>query len=218
MGMTQVNVVRGSVSLALLWFAVGVAARLPVTSSPALAVAFGEGLAEDGATDPRQPASGGSGLTLSVRVVSGESEPWELCATFENNGNQDIFLNLGMLLANGKVQLPTALRIILTGPNGNAHDLEFRDPEHPFVGGRVDDYAVPLRVGSAHSLRLRSKHYWCPKNPEGLALPPGDCTLQLVFSGRSAQHVNLDTEGMRHMPYWVGELRAQGVVVSPTQK
>ncbi len=80
--------------------------------------------------------------------------------TVENVGDKDVVLNLGMMLANGRVLLPDAIRLILVDPDGKSRELHFADRRYPGITGRVDDYAVPLRAGSANTLRLSLGNFW----------------------------------------------------------
>ena len=127
----------------------------------------------------------------------------------ENIGVNDIVLNLGTMLANGKVHLPDAIRLILTDATGESRELHFSDRRHPFVGGRVDDYSVPLRAGSSYSIKVSLDDYWSPDTKEPrLNLPPGEYRIRAEFTGSGARYVNLDTQGMKLMNFWRGTLRS----------
>jgi hypothetical protein len=152
----------------------------------------------------------GAGLKMSIRATAPEStESLQLHVTFENVSDKDTVLNLGMMLANGKVQLPDAVRLILTEPGGQSRELHFSDKRYPGIAGRVDDYAVPLRAGSAYTLKLSLKEYWCPKSNEfRLDLKSGRYGVRAEFTGNRAQHVNSDTEGLGLMHFWTGKLES----------
>lgn len=156
---------------------------------------------------PPDAEKAGAELRMSIRTTDSEStDSLRIYVTFENVSDKDTVLNLGMMLANGKVQLPTAVRLILTDSGGHARELHFADAR---VAGRVDDYAVPLRVGSAYTLKLSLKDYWCPKTKEfRLALKPERYTVRAEFIGNGAQNLNGDTEGLKFMPFWNSELRS----------
>jgi len=53
-----------------------------------------------------------------------------------------LVLNLGSMLANGKVMFPEAVRLSLTDPAGYARELHFFDRRYPGIAGRVDDFIV----------------------------------------------------------------------------
>jgi hypothetical protein len=114
-----------------------------------------------------------------------------------------------MMLANGKVQLPDAIRLILTDAKGKSRELHFSDRRYPGVAGRVDDYAVPLRAASSYSIQVSLDDYWSPdaKQPR-LNLAPGKYRIRAEFTGSGARHVNADTQGMQLMNFWKGKLRS----------
>ena len=127
----------------------------------------------------------------------------------ENTGENDVVLNLGTMLANGKVHLPDAIRLVLTDAGGESSELHFSDRRYPFVGGRVDDYVVSLRAGSSYSIKVSLDEYWSPATKEHrLNLPPGEYRIRAEFTGSGARHINLDTQGMKLMNFWRGTLRS----------
>ncbi len=133
--------------------------------------------------------------------------------TVENAGDKDVMLNLGMMLANGKVLLPDAIRLILIDSRGKSRELHFADRRYPGVSGRIDDYAVPLRVGSAYTLRLSLDNFWCHKTKEfRLNLKPGEYHVRSEFAGKGAQWINCDMEGIKLMNFWQGTLQSDVTV------
>jgi hypothetical protein len=129
--------------------------------------------------------------------------------TLKNAGDKDVVLNLGTMLANGKVLLPDAVHLILIDSAGKSRELHFADRRYPGVAGRIDDYAVPLRVGSSYSLRLSLDNFWCPETKEfRLQLKPGQYRVRSEFTGRGAQFVNRDMEGITLMNFWQGTLQS----------
>lgn len=152
----------------------------------------------------------GAELKLSIRATAPEStDSLRFHVTFENVSGKDTVLNLGMMLANGKVHLPEAVRLILTDPDGQSRELHFSDRRYPGVAGRVDDYAVPLRAGSAYTLGLSLKDYWCPKSNEfRLELKPGKYGVRAGFTGNKAQYLNSDTKGLELMHFWTGKMES----------
>jgi hypothetical protein len=124
---------------------------------------------------------------------------------FENVGPEDTFLNLGTMLANGRVQIPDRIRLRLIDSDGRARELRFIDKEHAGVGGRIDDFPVPLRRGSIYMLRLRLEDFF--------SLPPGELPVELSrgkfeiiarYEGSGAEHNNIGSEGIPALPYWKG--------------
>jgi len=132
--------------------------------------------------------------------------------SLENVGDVDVILNLGIMLANGKVHLPERIRLILTDAEGQARELHFSDRRFPGVAGRVDDYVLPLRAGSTYIIRLSLDDYWCAKTKEfRLKLKPGQYKVRAEFTGEAANHLNHDTRGIGLMNYWKGELQSDPV-------
>jgi len=133
--------------------------------------------------------------------------------TLENIGDKDTVLNLGMMLANGKVHLPDAIHLILIDSSGKSRELHFSDRRYPGIAGRVDDYAVPLRAGSTYTLKLSLDDFWCPKTKEfKLKLKPGAYRIRSALTGKGAQWVNLDMEGIELMNFWKGTLQSDTIV------
>lgn len=151
-----------------------------------------------------------AGLKMSIHASAPEStDSLRLHVTFENVSDKDTVLNLGMMLANGKVHLPDAVRLILTNASGQSRELHFSNKKYPGIAGRVDDYLVPLRSGSAYTIKLSLKDYWCPKSNEfTLALKSERYRVHAEFKGNSAQHLNGDTEGLKVMPFWSGKSKS----------
>jgi len=112
--------------------------------------------------------------------------------TLENVGDKDAVLNLGIMLANGKVLLPDAIHLILIDSRGKSRELHFSDRRYPGIAGRVDDYIIPLRTGSTHTFKLSLDDFWCPKTKEfRLKLKPGVYRVRSELTGKGAHFVNL---------------------------
>ena len=132
--------------------------------------------------------------------------------TIENVGNKDVMLNLGMMLHNGRVHLPIEIRLIITDSVGETKKLLFSDKKSAVVIGRIDDYVVPLRVGSAYTLRVSLADYLYlfrkTKEFHRLNLKPGVYRVRAEFTGKGAQFVNGDMEGIELMNFWKGTLQS----------
>jgi hypothetical protein len=128
---------------------------------------------------------------------------------FANVGDRDITLNLGVMMANGKVQLPNRVAIQFTDAQGKPRLFRFGDKRYPGVAGRLDDYVVPLRAGSTYSLRLTLDQFWCQETKEfSIPLLPGDNYLTAQFDGTGANAVNLDMPGIKLMNFWIGKVES----------
>jgi hypothetical protein len=162
---------------------------------------------------PRGQSAGGAqwgatveGLQMSVAVADeGKAGEPELLFTIRNVGEKDVILNLGMMLANGKVQLPNRISFSLTDSDGKAREFHFFDPRHAVVAGRVDPYAVPLRSGSAYALRIGLDNFHYSNASEwGVAskLPAGRYQITARFEGDGAMLSYLVA------PSWAGRLQS----------
>ena len=126
-----------------------------------------------------------------------------------NVGDHDLTLNLGMMLANGKVQLPERVAMKFTDALGNTRVFKFGDKRYGNVGGRVDDYVVSLRVGSTYTLLLTLDQFWCQETKEfSIPLLSGENRLTAQFEGTSATKVNLDMGGVALMNFWLGKVES----------
>ena len=96
------------------------------------------------------------GLQMSISIIT-DADPKvpSFQVGLRNVGDKDIILNLGAMLANGKIQEPDALIFMITDANGRTLRAHFHGVWS--VDGRVDDYIVPLRAGSMYTLRLSSR-------------------------------------------------------------
>jgi hypothetical protein len=155
------------------------------------------------------------GLRLSLALIEFEKDGGSpvFRVTFENVGDKDAMLNLGIMLGNGRILLPDAIRLVLTDTTGHTRELRFASKKHGVISGRVDDYALPLRVGSAYSLRLRLHNFWCPKEREVLIkLKPGAYQVGAEFTGTPAQRSLLNPAHMKHDPFWKGKLQSETII------
>ena len=125
---------------------------------------------------------------------------------FRNLGDRDLTLNLGVMMANGKVQLPNRIAIEFRDAHGKTRLFQFADKRYPGVAGRLDDYVVPLRVGSTYTLKLTLDLFWCQQTKEfSIPLLSGDNYLTARFEGAGASAVNLDMPGIKLMNFWLGQ-------------
>src|SRR5208282_3765702 len=119
-----------------------------------------------------------NGLQMSV---SPAHESRESSAAFQfrveirNVGEKDLLLLLGEMLANGKKQSPSAVRVLLTNPQGE--NLDCGVPGDGMIAGWVGPFIVPLPVGASYSLPIDLKNWtanwrWC--------YPPQDIRRMLV--------------------------------------
>ena len=161
------------------------------------------------------PQASNAELRMSIIATTNKDAkgPPVFRITLENVGDKDTVLNLGMMLANGKVHLPDAIRLILIDSMQNSRELHFSEKRYPGIAGRVDDYAVPLRAGSAYTVKMSLDDFWCPKTKEfRLKLKPGTYRIRSELTGKGANFVNSDMRGMKLMNFWKGTLQSDTTV------
>ena len=117
------------------------------------------------------PVTSGSGLPADVK----------LDVALENVGGSDFVLNLGTMLANGKVMWPDAIRLMLTDASGQRRELRFSS-RTAAIAGRIDDY---MRDSAAKLANGRYK-------------------IAAQFLGRRASGVNVDMQGVALLNFWTG--------------
>jgi hypothetical protein len=138
----------------------------------------------------------------------------DLIVALRNVGDHDVTLNLGYMMANGKVQLPDHISLNLTDAQGKTRTFKFADKKHSFVAGRLDDYVVPLRAGSMYTLKLKLDQFWCPETKEfEIRLLPGRNQLTAQFQGSGANLVNLDMPAIKLMNFWLGKVESNTLVI-----
>lgn len=135
--------------------------------------------------------------------------------SFTNVGDRDITLNLGIVLANGKMQSPTQVAIKFTDSQRKTRRFEFFDKRYSGIGGRVDDYLVPLRAHSTYTLQLSLDQFWCQDTKEfSIPLLAGDNYLTAEFEGTGANLINGDTQGIKFMNFWRGKVESNTLRLS----
>ena len=145
-----------------------------------------------------------NGLQLQITpVTSGSGAPADvkLDIGLRNTGEADFVLNVGTMLANGKIMWPDAIRLMLTDPSGRSRELRFAS-RTPGIAGRVDDYIVALRAGSSYTVRVSLEDY--TRGVESTALADGRYVIAAQFLGRRANGVNLDMQGVALLNFWTG--------------
>jgi hypothetical protein len=157
------------------------------------------------------------GLKLSLTLLaSGRETPEqpEFGVGFENVGDHDIALILGRMLANGRFQIPYGVSLRLTDGEGKTRELVYMDRQHAGVAGRMDDYVVPLRVGSTYTLRLGLRDFCCLETKEfDLRLAPGKYRVVARFKGGGTVLPNRDMAGLQFLPFWKGTVQSNLVAL-----
>lgn len=157
-----------------------------------------------------QRTSSQSELQAMLRVVpKGTSVP---AFEFElnNTGENDLILNLGFMLANGRSQFGSAIHLSLRDAQNKTEILDLRGPA--IIAGRVDPFVVPLPKGARMILPINLAEY---ANPEQkiweVQLKPGPYFLRAEYRGAGVKQANLDMQGFRVMPYWLGTVESKEI-------
>ena len=154
-----------------------------------------------------------SGLELALSVDQSNAVPSKIPKfriEFRNVGADDLILNVGIMLANGKKQYPNAVALMLTDSQQRSRVLVLREPG--FIAGRMDPWVLPLSVGSTFSIPVDLDKYWAaPTHEFDYKLRPGAYSLQAQFTGKRVTQTNLDTKGIALMPYWEGTIASNQV-------
>jgi hypothetical protein len=125
------------------------------------------------------------GLQMSIsRAASDKAGFPEFEIAFKNSGEEGIALNLGAMLANGRVKLPENISLTIVDARGQTRRLRFADKRYLFVAGRVDDYLAPIRKGSIYTLKVSLDQFWSPATKESeVKLAPGKYRITAEFEG-----------------------------------
>lgn len=147
-----------------------------------------------------------SGLQMTIYLDQAEGAPSKapkFRVELRNAGQNDLVVNLGMMLANGKRQYPNAVALTLTDAQGKSRRLDLREPA--MIAGRVDPFVVPIPVDATFSIPVNLDGYWPAASKEfDYKLKPGTYSLEAQFTGRSVsqREANLDVKGIALMRYW----------------
>lgn len=153
-------------------------------------------------TDCGQPVGG-------IRLCLYSAGPGDLEVALQNVSERDVILNFGIMLGNGRVQLPNYISLNFTDAHGKTRVFKFNDKRYPGVAGRIDDYVVPLSAGSTYALHLTLDQFWCQETNEfSIPLLPGKNLLTAEFEGNGAKASNLDTPGIKLMNFWRGTVES----------
>jgi len=158
------------------------------------------------------PSTDGLRIAISTTSPRPPSTSPEFLISIQNIGKTDFVVNLGFMLANGKVMFPEAVRLSLTDPAGDTRELRFFDRRYPAIVGRLDDFMVALRAGAAYEFPVSLDQYWSESTKEfGMKLGAGHYRIEARFEGRGASYINLDTPGIALMNFWKGTAQSDTV-------
>lgn len=124
------------------------------------------------------------GLQMAIRLDQAEgaqSKAPKLRVELRNAGENDLILNLGMMLANGKKQYPNAVALTLTDAQGKSRRLDLREPW--YIAGRLHPLVLPIPAGAAFSIPVDLDKYSAAASKEfDYKLKPGNYSLAAQFT------------------------------------
>jgi len=145
-------------------------------------------------------AAGGLQLQIKpIKDVYSADEEVAFEVTFQNNGDQDVFLSAGEMLGNG-AQLwdKVDLRLFDAAGAEIPVSLGWRVPG---VAGRIYPLNLPLRAGSSYVLKIRSQDYFVN---EGDKIGRGKYSMTCTFKGTHREPSDLP-------PVWEEDVTSKSV-------
>jgi hypothetical protein len=142
-----------------------------------------------------------NGLRLGLCRAEAEADgKVRLPVVLDNVGTADLVVNLGVVLGNGKKQVPLAVRLLFTDAEGKEYTLRRNEPG---VAGRVDPLVVPLAACNRYTIS-------CDLEEWRAQLAPGPYRVRGEFEGNAVtrKEVNADTTGLALMTYWTGTIQS----------
>ena len=141
-----------------------------------------------------------------------------------NIGSNDLLLNLGGMLANGRKQYPDAVAVLITNPKGETEECGFPGPWS--AAGWVGPFVVPVPAGASFSLPIDLKKWtqdwkscFAPPTYIELNLAPGKYAVRVQFTGKSHRNehmppipglppstTSMEWGGQILCPVWIGTL------------
>jgi hypothetical protein len=189
----------------LLWIGAGCTAQ-PVPVKDVLASGK-DSLAFGAAVD---------GLRLSLSLTANAKpspSSHDLVIYIQNVGNEDLTINLGDMLGNGKVQLPYALSLTTVDSQGRPQSWKFLDRRYPGIAGRVDPYVLPLKTEAIYSLRLSEGLFFNSPPFQYLnEMPPGRYLITARFVDTLAHDNNIQSQDIKLMHFWNGSIQSNTVM------
>ncbi len=158
-------------------------------------------------------AYGDERLSLHAAVEEAKSGALPVVRlTVENLGPRDTMLILGTMQDGGGIQIPEVDLVVATEAGKTRY--RYTDREHLNVGGNLDDYLVPLAVGSTYSFPIDLARFYVAAVPwpsKKLAPPTKPCRVVFVLEGGSG----LEKRSSR-LRVWKGELRSNELALGPS--
>jgi hypothetical protein len=118
--------------------------------------------------------------------------PWPLppgigsASPSSNDSPKPLVLNLGEMLGNGASFFPSHVSIIVADSKSQSRSYH---KALGVIGGRVDDWLIPLAPGDSYSMTLSPDELKEEKTADAFQLQPGT-TLAAHFTGIAPSHNN----------------------------
>jgi hypothetical protein len=157
------------------------------------------------------PLADGLRMSIARTRSSATATTVHFRLAIENAGERNAVLNMGLMMANGKVLLPTALFLTITDSQTVGRELRFFSPSSttgPVIRltGKVDDYVVRLGPGATHTMTLDLGQYWAVATKQfPLKLSTGEHRVVARLVGRGTQY---SKGGMALLKFWTGTLQS----------
>lgn len=155
------------------------------------------------------PAAGGIRMSISLAKPGAATQyETQFDLAFQNVGPQDVVLDLGRVVGNGSIPLPSAVQLTLVDPAGAATDLP-RWMDVVLIKGRIDDLMAPLAAGAApYVLRLDLDRY-CKAPIRKLSA--GRYHITATYEGNGPQFSNADTPDIASLNFWKGRVQSNSL-------
>ena len=143
------------------------------------------------------------GLQLSIICDSTQYSAGQLPrfnVELRNTGEDDLILNLGIMLANGRKQYPKAIVLLITDSEGKSRLFDLRGPGA--VGGRMDPLLVPLVSGGTYTLPVDLGRYWAASSKEFEYKLRGAYSIEARLTGEKVPA----RQDLLLARYWTGEV------------
>jgi len=125
----------------------------------------------------------------------------------ENIGKDDLALNVGLMLSNGRFQKPVAIKLLITDAEGHLRELQPR----PFpIGGRIDPMLVPLPAGASYAVRCALGQFVIGESLQSAAqLPAGAYRIKAKYDSRDGRQFNKsEVMSLLSARHWTGTIHS----------
>ena len=168
--------------------------------------------AQDQTHDPSWgPVAGGLRMSIARTPPSAAATTAQFRVAIENVGESDAVLNMGLMMENGQLLLPTALFLTIADSQKVGRELSFFSPSSTAapvnrLSGKMDDYVVRLGPGATYTMAVDLGHYWVAATTQfPLRIQTGAHTVVARLVARGAQYSKGDTALLK---FWTGTLQS----------